>query len=198
MNHRASPAHRNDILNAVEQLLARDRYGGLRVENVVRAAGVGKGTFYVYFDSKEAAVLATVDRIVESVCEEMTRIAGSAASAPERLTDMLLARILIRFDRVSLYQSSLNDLLSAVRPALLERRRRHFERESEILALVLSAGVSGGEFRPGDPKQLAGSMLLATNTFLPYALSAQELGNRLRLERDARGVIALLVAGVVQ
>ncbi|HUJ15000.1 MAG TPA: TetR/AcrR family transcriptional regulator [Thermoanaerobaculia bacterium] len=192
------PLHRRDILDAAERLLGRHGYRQIRVEDIAREAGVAKSTVYLHFDSKEAALLATVDRIVDAVCEEMTRIVQSDGSAADRIREILLARITIRIDRVASYRVSLNELLAAIRPTLLERRLRHFERESAILTSLVASGQASGEFAPGDPARLARSMLLATSAFLPYALSPQELGDRRRLEHDAREVIELLVRAIVR
>ena len=188
--------HRDEILDAAERLLGRFGYSKMRVEDLAREAGVGKGTLYLYFDSKEAAVLSTVDRIVDTVCDQMELIHQAERPAADRLRDMLLARVLIRFDRVSAYHKGLNDLLSAIRTGLLERRQRHFAREMRILASTVAAGQECGDFVPGDANQFSRSLLLATNNFLPYALSAQELGNRRRLEQDVRGVVDLLVTAL--
>ncbi len=178
-----SYGHRERLLDAAERLLARYGYRKMTVDDLAAEAGIGKGTVYLSFPSKEDVVLGTVDRIVDAVCDEMARIAASNKPAHERVQAMLMARILIRFDRVAGYRESLNDLLSAVRKGLLERREQHFEREIEILSKVV-------------PRRVARSLVLATNNFLPYALSPAELGDRKRLQRDATGVIDLLVKAI--
>ena len=175
--------HRTRILDAAERLLGRYGYRKMTVDDLAAEAGIGKGTVYLSFPSKEEVVLGTVDRIVDAVCEEMARIAASNAPVAMCIRAMLLARILIRFDRVSGYRESLNDLLSSVRKGLLERREKHFEREIDILAKLV-------------PRRTARALVLATNNFLPYALSPAELGDRRRLQRDAASVIDLLVTAI--
>lgn len=190
------PGNRDRILDAAERLLGRYGYRKMTVDDLASEAGIGKGTVYLSFRSKEDAVLATVDRIVDAVCAEMTRIRMSRGAAPSKLQRMLLARVLVRFDRVADYRESLSDLLSDIRAGLLERRRRHFERETHILADAIREGQRDGAFALGDADRLARSMLLATNTFLPYSLSPRELGDRRRLQRDAEDVIRLLVSAL--
>jgi AcrR family transcriptional regulator len=171
---------RTHILDAAERLLGRYGYRKMTVDDLAAEAGIGKGTVYLSFPSKEEVVLGTVDRIVDAVCDEMERLAASDKPVTDRVRAMLTARILIRFDRVADYRQSLNDLLSFVRKGLLERRERHFAREIDILAKLV-------------PRRTARALVLATNNFLPYALSPAELGDRRRLQRDATGVIDLLV-----
>lgn len=172
--------HRERILDAAERLLGRYGYRKMTVDDLAAEAGIGKGTVYLSFPSKEEVVLGTVDRIVDAACDEMQRIAATDKPAAERVQAMLMARILIRFDRVAGYRESLNDLLSSIRRGLLERREQHFAREIEILGKVV-------------PRRTARALVLATNNFLPYALSPAELGDRRRLQRDATSVIDLLV-----
>ncbi|HEU5162374.1 MAG TPA: helix-turn-helix domain-containing protein [Thermoanaerobaculia bacterium] len=189
-------AVRTSILDAAERLLGRYGYRKMTVEDIATEAAIGKGTVYLSFPSKEEVVLGTVDRIVDAVCAEMTRLAAAKGEVSNRLRAMLMARVLIRFDRVSSYRASLSDLLSAIRTSLLERREQHFAREIEILAGTIREGQLAGEIAPGSPRRLARSILLATNNFLPYALSPRELGERDALRRDAGDVADLLVAAL--
>lgn len=57
---------RNDILDAAETLWMADPEHELRIEDVARAAGVAKGTVYLYFRSKEEMLLAIHIRHVEA------------------------------------------------------------------------------------------------------------------------------------
>ena len=188
--------NRERILDAAERLLGRYGYRKMTVEDIASEAGIGKGTVYLSFPSKEEVVLATVDRIVDAVCEEMARIGASAAPPAARLRAMLLARVLVRFDRVSGYRESLNDLLSSIRGGLLERRERHFDREAELLGAIIRDGQRTAEIVAGNGTRLGRALVLATNSFLPYSLSPGELGDRHRLERDVQDVVGLLVGAL--
>src|SRR5687768_13367759 len=120
------------ILDAAERLLGRYGYKKLTVDDLAHEAGIGKGTVYLYFRSKEEVVLSTVDRIVDRVCVRLEEIATTDRSAAVRLNDMLVARVMIRFDAVRDYAQGLDDLLSEIRAALLARRRAYFAREARI------------------------------------------------------------------
>ena len=109
---------------------------------------------------------------------------------------MLRARVLVRFEAVAAYSASLNDLLGSLRAALLARRVRHFEREIGILGRVIAAGQLEGELAAGAPRRIGRALVLATNSFLPYALSPEELGDARRLGREAGDVIDIVVDGV--
>jgi AcrR family transcriptional regulator len=189
-------ATRDRILDAAEQLLGRFGYRKMTVDDIATEAGIGKGTVYLSFPSKEEVVLSTVDRIVDRVCTAMEEAAERGASAPDRLGAMLRARVLVRFEAVAAYSASLNDLLGSIRAALLARRVQHFEQEIGVLARVIAAGQQDGELAAGAPRRMARALVLATNSFLPYALSPEELGDARRLRKEAGDVIDIVVAGI--
>ena len=188
--------HRDRILDAAERLLGRFGYRKMTVDDIAAEAGIGKGTVYLSFPSKEEVVLSTVDRIVERVCTAMEEAAARDAPAPERLRAMLRARVLVRFEAVAAYSASLNDLLGRIRAALLARRVQHFERETFVLARVIAGGQQEGELAAGAPRRIGRALVLATNSFLPYALSPDELGDAKRLRREAGDVIDIVVDGI--
>jgi hypothetical protein len=109
---------------------------------------------------------------------------------------MLIERVLFRFDSVQHYSQNLNDMLSQVRAKLLERRKRYFEEEANLFAKVIEEGSASGEFRGVEPVAAAHALLLATNSLLPYSLSARELGERSEIEQKTRLVADMLLTGL--
>ena len=185
------------ILDATDRLLARYGYKKMTVEDIAIEVGIGKGTIYLHFTSKEEIVLSHVDRIVERVKDKLREISRSDASAAERLRLMLLTRVLFRFDSIQHYTQSLNDLLAALRPGLLARRAQYFEAEAQIFAELLMAGRQSGEFDFEDDNATARALLQATNGLLPYSLSTTELGERKEVEKRATAVADLVMRGLL-
>src|SRR4029453_5870080 len=139
-------AVKDAILDATDRLLARFGYRKMTVEDIAAEAGIGKGTIYLHFSSKEEVVLSHIDRIVDRLKEQLKEIASSDAPAAERIRQMLLTRVLFRFDSIQHYTQSLNDLLAVLRPSLLARRAQYFEAEAQIFAEVLTSGRESDEF----------------------------------------------------
>src|SRR5215204_4866337 len=166
---------KDSILDATDRLLARFGYRKMTVEDIAVEAGIGKGTIYLHFSSKEEVVLSHIDRIVERLQERLREIARSDQTAAERLRLMLLTRVLFRFDSIQHYTQSLNDLLAALRPSLLKRRAQYFEAEAQIFAEGLTAGRQSGGFSFQGEHSSAHARLQATNGLLPYSWSTSEL-----------------------
>jgi AcrR family transcriptional regulator len=185
------------ILDATDALLARFGYRKMTVEDIAREVGVGKGTIYLHFTSKEEIVLSHIDRIVDRLKERLWAIANGNEDAGSRLRQMMMTRVLFRFDSIQHYTQSINDLLAALRPGFLARRARYFDEEAQIFADVLGKGRDSGEFTLADPLSTAYALLLATNGLLPYSLSTSELGEREEVEERAAGVADLILNGLL-
>jgi AcrR family transcriptional regulator len=189
---------RDAILDATERLLARYGYKKMTVEDIAREVGIGKGSIYLHFSSKEEIVLTHVDRIVERLKARLLELARLDSSASERLQEMLLTRVLFRFDSIQNYTQSLNDLLAALRPGLLFRRARYFEEEARIFAEVLREGHESAEFDVQEPISTAHVLLDATNALLPYSLSTTELGEREEVKEKTARIARMLLKGLLK
>ena len=61
------PDTREAILSAVEQLLESRRLDELTVVDLIQAAGISRATFYMYFESKHAAVAARAEGVMDQI-----------------------------------------------------------------------------------------------------------------------------------
>lgn len=79
-------ARRTALVVAATGVFAERGVANTAVSDIVRAAGVAQGTFYLYFDSKDDVILAAVERMVDEMIEAMeTATSATGATAVERL-----------------------------------------------------------------------------------------------------------------
>ncbi len=188
---------REAILDATDNLLARYGYKKMTIDDLAQEVGIGKGSVYLHFASKEEIVLSHIDRIIERLKIELEKIARKNISLEEKIKRMILARVLFRFDSVQHYTQSLNDLLAALRPKFLARRKSYFNEEANIFAAVIEQGQKEKVFRNENALEIAETFLLATNSLLPYSLSTKELGERNEIEKKTKRLANLLVQGIL-
>lgn len=189
---------RDAILDAAERLIARYGYKKMTMDDLAREAGIGKGTTYLHFPSKAEVVLGTIDRIVDRLLEHLRAIATSPAEPVAKVRQMLVKRVLFRFDSVKQYSQGLDELLRALRPAYLLRRERYLASETRLFAEVLRQGRDAGAFECADPTATAKALLAATNSLLPYSLSRRELGSRTSVEDQVVRIADLLLDGLLR
>jgi AcrR family transcriptional regulator len=199
MKDATRPASTRDaILDATDRLLARCGYKKMTIDDLAKEVGIGKGSVYLHFDSKQEIALSHIDRIVKRLKSDLYTTSQSKGTPEKKLRKMLVDRVLVRFDSVQHYTQSLNELLAQVRPQLLERRKRYFEEEARMFATVLAEGKTAGVFKIKDPIETGRALIDATNALLPYSLSAWELGERTEIEKKTNNVADLLLNGLLK
>lgn len=156
---------RQELVEAGRKLFGTVGLYDSKVEDLTRSAGIAKGTFYQYFPSKEALILAVVrqaferlDRRIEDECrgartlvQGATSIAAAHAAFfrenPDLVRVLHQVRGLIKFDRPGtvLLRAAIGAHLARVESRLgaTAAGRRLSPRRRRELAEILFGGVSG-------------------------------------------------------
>jgi len=189
---------RDAILDATDRLLARYGYKKMTIDDLAQEVGIGKGSVYLHFKSKEEIALSHIDRIVTRLHENLQKILDSKGTPEKRLRRLIGERVMFRFDSVQHYSQSLNELLAQLRPQLLENRKQYFEEEARLFAQLVAEGKADKTFNAKDAIETARAILDATNALLPYSLSAYELGERTEIEKKTQRVADLILNGLIR
>lgn len=88
---------REQILAAARKVFREKGYDGTTVSNIVEEAGVAQGTFYLYFPSKKAAVLALAQMLTEEGAKRLAAVVDSKMTFEERLR--MLVKVVFDFGR---------------------------------------------------------------------------------------------------
>ena len=187
---------REAILDATDRLLATSGYKKMTIEDLANEVGIGKGSVYLHFASKEDIVLSHIDRIIERLKSSLHNIAESTSDPALKLKEMLVERVIFRFDAVQHYSQSLDDLFARIRPQLQKRRQKYFDEEARLLSRVIDEGILAGIFACEDPTAAAHTMLIATNSLLPLNLSTRELGARAEIKKKVEDIADLMMKGL--
>jgi len=146
---------RAELASAAARVFGERGVAGTAVSDIVRAAGVAQGTFYLYFDSKDDVLLAVAERFVADVGTAMeASVSGSEVSAPERLRTLVAA---LSGLAASPANSSMAELLHRRENQALHDRlteplaRRLFALVDEIV----TQGVAEGSMHVPDPGSAA-------------------------------------------
>lgn len=75
---------RDQLLDSAEKLFAEKGYAETTVADIADAAGVAKGTFYLYFPSKEHCVIALGERLARGMGDRFLAILDPALEQMER------------------------------------------------------------------------------------------------------------------
>ncbi len=76
---------RRNIALSCRDLLLEHGIRNLTVSQIARTAGVGKGTIYEYFGTKEEIVFAIMETIIDEVSQKLETIEAQSVTAREKL-----------------------------------------------------------------------------------------------------------------
>jgi AcrR family transcriptional regulator len=179
------------LLDAAAEEFGEKGFHEASVSSITRRAGVALGSFYTYFDSKDALFRALVGDMSEKV-RTSARSALSDDMGPLEIERAALAAFL-RFaaEHKEIYR--IIDEAEFVDPASY---RQHYETIAARIADRLRAGAAAGEFRDGLGELEAWAMM-GMNVFvgLRYIVWGEE---GLAPDAVAAGVNRLLAEGIVR
>jgi AcrR family transcriptional regulator len=72
------------ILATAERLLGAHGLAGFSIDDLARGAGISRPTFYFYFASKEAVLLALLDRVIQEARAGIAALPGDFSVDPVR------------------------------------------------------------------------------------------------------------------
>ena len=188
-------ARREQILQAAERLL--QHYGPQKttVADVAREAGIGVGSVYLEFPSKEAIVEALSRARYEAVLEAMrTTMQQPNTSWSERFANVMQVRLEAYLAQTSSGVHA-RDLFHCANPAVKSASLWFYQEERALLVELLSGGVAAGEFDVADVDIAAQLILRAYSGFTPpFILCADQSVTR----RLAQAMHDLVLHGVIR
>lgn len=81
------------LMDAGRTAFSRNGLYATRVEEITALAGVAKGTFYLYFESKERLIQAVADEALRELGRACERAAEPAGTWPERVSAVATAHL---------------------------------------------------------------------------------------------------------
>ena len=148
-------ARRAELISAAAGVFAERGVANTAVSDIVKAAGVAQGTFYLYFSSKDEAVLAVVEQIgAEMIAVMEAAVSGAGATAVEKLLG--LRDVLTRFDEDSTAVALADFIHRPENRALHDRLAEHLTPGLiPLVESIVAQGVSEGVFDAPDTRAAA-------------------------------------------
>ncbi|MDR2976985.1 MAG: TetR/AcrR family transcriptional regulator [Streptococcaceae bacterium] len=154
---------KNEILDEAEKIFGRKGYEKATVNDILDAVGIGKGTFYYYFDSKEEVREAVIMRFVERFRVAAQEVADATnLDAHEKMKiisiglsqkvdpDAWIFDELHKVEISSMHQRSIIEMIIVLSP---------------IMANVVRQGIAEGIYHTPYPDETV-DLILVANQFL--------------------------------
>ena len=145
---------RRRLLEAAENVFAELGYHDASIVKITEAAGVGQGTFYLYFASKKEIFDELVLDLNQRVRQAMTEAASRGDTRAERELLGFTAFFHFTAEHPALYR--IVRQAEFVSPEMLHR---HYERLTGGYVAGLRQAMAQGEIADGDPEVLAWALM---------------------------------------
>jgi AcrR family transcriptional regulator len=170
---------RREIIDAAERLFNDNGYEETPVEEIIKQAGIAKGTFYYYFKSKEEILDAIVKRMAERIIRRAGAVAGDESlSSVEKMRIMLFEQNMeARREFESMKGIHLIKNVDMHQKIIVELVLQY----APILSSVVRQGISEGVFHTAHPLEATEYLLVASQfLFDPgiYPWSEADLARR--------------------
>jgi len=162
-------ATRQKLLDAAETEIGAQGFHATSVAAITRRAGVGQGTFYLYFPTKEDALR----ELVHHMGRELRRaLAQATADAPDRLTAE--RRGFEAFARFSLQHRNLYRVVMESQFVDEAIYRNYYQTLADAYAAGIARATRRGDVRAVDPEAAAWALMgIAHFVGLRYAIWEQ-------------------------
>lgn len=143
---------RDELLDVAFELCVTDGFEGTSVERITNAAGVAKGTFYHYFESKDDLLTQMVRRFGDELFEHLeTAMAAVGGNAVERLRTLMVLSSQWKLARLDTSLATVPVLLREENFAFRHRLfNEWFDRTRPLLLGIVEQGATDGTFDVDD------------------------------------------------
>ena len=175
---------RRELVDAAVAVFSAKGVAAASVDDVVQAAGVAKGTFYLYFATKDDAVKAVAARMVQGVAERIESAAADPARSPvERL---LAFGAEIRQVADEPYERDLIEVFHRPENRALHDRmgEQALVRLGPAIATIIADGIAAGDFRGQDPRRAAAYVMACFGSLHEVVAGSSEVPDAIE-ELDA-------------
>lgn len=180
------------ILDALQELLENHKLQSISVSEIAETAGIGKGSIYYYFPSKDAILEALVERSYEKPLQTAKALAGRTEISPFIRMAMIFEAC--RNSSSEFIKSENNKNSGTQEKSFLHQKYiNHIITELKpVLAEIIRQGIKTGQICFSDPDALAEIVLIVLtvkidNTLVP---SSKE-----DIENTISALISLLEKG---
>jgi AcrR family transcriptional regulator len=164
-------ARRREILDCAKEVFAERGYHDASINDIISRAGIARGTFYLYFSSKQAIFESILDEALSELRSRITRInVGPGAAPPQEQLRHNLIRVMdyVLSDRA--LTRILLDHKQSPQAEVAERVDGFFRHVHRLIEASLQYGISMNLVRPCDSALVAAALLGAARGVVEHCL----------------------------
>lgn len=182
------------ILDAARDLFGRYGLKKTSIEEIARLAGLGKGTVYLYFRSKEEIFAAVVEHFGRELTELLASEVAKVSGFSNKVEMYIHVRLRFVFDMIK-KNGITADIMdeAACTPAVMRIKDTFGSQQIALLKTIIEEGVKAGEFETRDSEVSALAIFVAMDCLdKPWSFQGRELA----FEDKVKALIELYLVGL--
>lgn len=203
MARKKSPIDRRRIvIDGARELFGRYGFEKTTVDDIARHTGIGKGSVYLEFKTKEDILIAIIDEFAHQMHTYMDQFV-SEARAPylKSLGDMLFGLVMSIHETATSNIHTPEVMMLTHRKLMKEFSHHHQFKDSRFKSFVKKACKEGEISSSASAEEVVRLINLVTIPLLPPYLrkepgDEEKIPTRKQLAADARLVIDVLISGI--
>ncbi|MBI3895082.1 MAG: TetR/AcrR family transcriptional regulator [Acidobacteria bacterium] len=185
----------SQISQAARKVFAKKGFDETTVEDIAHAAGIAKGTLYLYFRSKKKIYLAALREGILALHEKVQQEVEAAPSVEDKLRAYIFTKLRYfeeNWDFFRIYHSEWGNVFA--RSADVQKNfKRYQEQQARMLEGVLQEGAQQGLLRPIHIPTTASVIYDVTRALIARRLLEE---SQSKAEEDAEFIFDLIWNGI--
>ncbi len=185
------------IVRTAQKIFA---YFGVRkatIDEIAKTAGIGKGTIYNYFNSKEELFAVVVKREEEELKEQITKNINTADSATDKLILFFTTKIKYLFKLKNFY-SIQKDMLDIIYSELEQITYSYYEFEKQTLTDIFKAGIDANIFEITDIDLTVNVIMLTSKSLELYWLRNEQYDSPEKPINEIKNLMNIFFNGILK
>jgi AcrR family transcriptional regulator len=193
---RAREARRSAVLAAARRIFADKGYHATSIDDIIAAADIARGTFYLYFESKRAIFDELLDQLFTTLASTVKRIeVGPTALPPVEQMDATVDRVLdTLLENREMARILLREAVG-IDGEFDQKLAQFYGRIEALLVSAVQTGQEMGLVRPCEATVVARCVLGSVKEVVHWAFVDVD-PTTLDLHRLGREVIAFTLKGL--
>lgn len=147
---------KQELLRIAYRMFLEKGYEKTSIDEIIAKAGIAKGTYYYYFESKEATLEAVIDMMISEEVEKAREALAASVPVPQKLVSVIYAL------RPAQDEQVIADALEAKENIVMHDKinKKLVKEAAPLLAGIVEEGVSQGIFACSNTEERVKMLLI--------------------------------------